>query len=208
MRRILRWFDERLASTIRLAVLRHPSAALERPIGWWYVFGSDVMCSSRIDREAPMTTCPRRTPRKTPSSSRRTRRSAASSAASTGAPARWWSWSHPRGPSSLRLPYPREINWLGIRAASRPRHIFTGCCCAPGRPWDRGGRAAPRAAARHLLAKLVVAGQTSAVRHHATRHVFLPAAMPGYRPAPVPGHRASPSHRCRHPGELRQHYAS
>ncbi len=45
MRRALRWLDERFefGDTI-LAVLRHPvPRALERPIGWWYVFGSATL---------------------------------------------------------------------------------------------------------------------------------------------------------------------
>ncbi len=45
MRRALRWLDERFefGDTV-LAVLRHPvPRALERPIGWWYVFGSATL---------------------------------------------------------------------------------------------------------------------------------------------------------------------
>lgn len=45
MRRILAWLGERLElEDSVLAVLRHPvPAALERPIGWWYVFGSAAL---------------------------------------------------------------------------------------------------------------------------------------------------------------------
>ncbi len=45
MRRILRWLDERLElEDSVLAVLRHPvPAALERRVGWWYVFGSATL---------------------------------------------------------------------------------------------------------------------------------------------------------------------
>lgn len=45
MRRILRWFGERLElEDSVLAVLRHPvPASLERPVGWWYVFGSATL---------------------------------------------------------------------------------------------------------------------------------------------------------------------
>ncbi len=45
MRRALRWLDERFefGDTV-LAVLRHPvPRALERPVGWWYVFGSATL---------------------------------------------------------------------------------------------------------------------------------------------------------------------
>ena len=45
MRRILAWLGERLElEDSVLAVLRHPvPAALDRPIGWWYVFGSATL---------------------------------------------------------------------------------------------------------------------------------------------------------------------
>lgn len=45
MRRVLAWLGERLElEDSVLAVLRHPvPAALERPIGWWYVFGSATL---------------------------------------------------------------------------------------------------------------------------------------------------------------------
>jgi ubiquinol-cytochrome c reductase cytochrome b subunit len=45
MRRIFAWLDERfeLGDSV-LAVLRHPvPRALERPVGWWYVFGSATL---------------------------------------------------------------------------------------------------------------------------------------------------------------------
>ncbi len=45
MRRLARWLEERLElEDSVLAVLRHPvPASLERPVGWWYVFGSATL---------------------------------------------------------------------------------------------------------------------------------------------------------------------
>lgn len=45
MRRILAWFGERLElEDSVLEVLRHPvPASLERPVGWWYIFGSAAL---------------------------------------------------------------------------------------------------------------------------------------------------------------------
>ncbi len=201
MRTILRWFGERLElEDSVLAVLRHPvPAALERPIGWWYVFGSATLAVFIVQVVTgvglAMTYVP--APNSAYDSLEFITRDATLGALVRGI--HYW------GAAAMVIlalvhmsqvflfgayKFPREVNWLSgsVLLLATLAMAFTGQLLR----WDQDAFWAVVVAAEQagrapflgdLLAKLVIAGQNvggaTLTRFYAT-HVFLiPAAIFG-----------------------------
>ena len=201
MRRVLRWFGERLElEDSLLAVLRHPvPAGLERPIGWWYVFGSVTLALFIVQVVTGVGLAMTYVP--APNSARESLEFITSGATLGGLVRGIHYW----GAAAMVVvvlihmsqvflfgayKYPREINWLSgsLLLLATLAMAFTGQLLR----WDQDAFwaivvAAEQAARAPILgewlAKLVVAGQdvggATLTRFYAT-HVFLiPAAIFG-----------------------------
>lgn len=201
MRRILLWFGERLElDDSVLAVIRHPvPAALERPIGWWYVFGSATLAIFIVQVVTGVGLAMTYVP--APNSARDSLEFITSGAALGNVVRGIHYW----GAAAMVVlvlihmsqvflfgsyKYPREINWLSgsLLLLATLAMAFTGQLLR----WDQdafwaivvGAEQAARAPILgEWLAKLVVAGQdvggATLTRFYAT-HVFLiPAAIFG-----------------------------
>lgn len=199
MRRILAWLDERLElGDSVLAVLRHPvPSALERPIGWWYVFGSATLAVFAVQVATGVGLAMTYVP--APNSARESL-DFISTGATLGNIVRG---IHYWGAAAMVVlvlihmsqvflfgayKYPREVNWLSgsLLLLATLAMAFTGQLLR----WDQDAFwaivvAAEQAARAPIigdwLAKLVIAGQNvggaTLTRFYAT-HVFLiPAAI-------------------------------
>ena len=199
MRRVLAWFGERLElEDSVLAVLRHPvPAALERPIGWWYVFGSATLAVFVVQVATGVGLAMTYVP--APNSARDSLEFITNGATLGGVVRGIHYW----GAAAMVVlvlihmsqvflfgayKYPREINWLSgsLLLLATLAMAFTGQLLR----WDQDAFwaivVAAEQAARapfigELLAKLVIAGQNvggaTLTRFYAT-HVFLiPAAI-------------------------------
>lgn len=201
MRAILRWFGERLElEDSVLAVLRHPvPAALERPIGWWYVFGSATLAVFVVQVVTgvglAMTYVP--APNSAYDSLEFITRDATLGALVRGI--HYWGAAAMVILALIHMSqvflfgaykFPREVNWLSgsVLLLATLAMAFTGQLLR----WDQDAFWAVVVAAEQagrapflgdLLAKLVIAGQNvggaTLTRFYAT-HVFLiPAAIFG-----------------------------
>ncbi|HZP96888.1 MAG TPA: cytochrome b N-terminal domain-containing protein [Candidatus Limnocylindria bacterium] len=201
MRTVLRWFAERLElEDSVLAVLRHPvPAALERRIGWWYVFGSATLGVFLVQIATGVGLAMTYVP--APNSAYDTLQFISHDATLGGVVRGIHYW----GAGAMVVlvlihmsqvflfgayKYPREINWLSgsVLLLATLAMAFTGQLLR----WDQDAFwaivvAAEQAARAPILgdwlAKLVIAGQNvggaTLTRFYAT-HVFLiPAAMFG-----------------------------
>ncbi len=201
MGRILRWFGERLElEDSLLAVLRHPvPASLERPVGWWYVFGSATLAIFVVQVVTgvglAMTYVP--APNSAYDSLEFITRDATLGALVRGT--HYWGAAAMVVLALIHMSqvflfgsykFPREINWLSgsVLLLATLAMAFTGQLLR----WDQDAFWAVVVAAEQagrapfigdLLAKLVIAGQNvggaTLTRFYAT-HVFLiPAAIFG-----------------------------